>query len=385
MHRRSQPLPGCVRSRVAPQGQAGFAIVESQCQSAAEPFFAVDVAVCERCIEELFEPSDRRFRYPFLNCTDCGPRLTIALGAPYDRERTTMRGFPLCELCRAEYSNPTARRFHAEPTACAQCGPALALLDPSGDECLTRDPIGAAAEALHSEKIVAIKGIGGFHLACLASSERANGRAASAQGVVTKSHSRSWSATRPMRRPCVSSKRPELALLESAARPIVLARRRPSAQVAGAVAGQSPYLGLMLAYTPVHHLLCHALGGAPLVMTSGNASHEPIAFEEEDARRRLRPLSDRILTHNRPIELRLDDSVVRWSNGAASTLRRARGLCPRPTPLGAELKRPLLALGAHDNATFALGRGDHAPRQPPPRGFVERIGERRLRRRHRPL
>ncbi|HEY1534459.1 MAG TPA: carbamoyltransferase HypF, partial [Polyangiaceae bacterium] len=357
---RSPPLASiaalCSRS-IAPDGRPGFSIVDSV-GGEAKPFVLPDVATCEHCLSELFEPTNRRFHYPFSNCTECGPRLSIVASAPYDRARTTMRGFPLCEACRAEYEDPDNRRFHAEPTACAACGPELSLLDSAGDT-LPGDPLSGAAAALRAEQVVAVKGIGGFHLACLASSEHACNELRRRKGRDEKPFAILVRGTAQALELCQVSA-PELLLLQSTARPIVLLRRRASARVADAVAGASPLLGVMLAYTPLQHLLCLAVGDAPLVMTSGNPSQQPIAFEDEDARLRLAPLSDRVLTHNRPIHLRCDDSVVRFVNGAQSTLRRARGLAPRPTPLGRQLRRSILALGAQDNVTFALGRGDHA-------------------------
>ncbi len=357
---RAPPLASisALRSRnIAPDGCAGFLIVDSVAGE-AKPFVVPDVATCERCLTELFEPKDRRFQYPFCNCTECGPRLSIIVGAPYDRARTTMRGFPLCDECRTEYEDPRNRRFHAEPSACAKCGPELALLDSAG-HTLDGDPLAGAASALRAEQVVAVKGIGGFHLACLASSERACAELRRRKGRDEKPFAILVRSTAQALELCEVSA-PELLLLRGTARPIVLLRRRASASVADAVAGASPLLGVMLAYTPLQHLLCLAMGDAPLVMTSGNPSQQPIAFEDEDARVRLSALSDRMLTHNRPIHLRCDDSVVRFVNGAQSMLRRARGLAPRPTPLGRPLRRSILALGAQDNVTFALGRGDHA-------------------------
>jgi hydrogenase maturation protein HypF len=360
--RRAPPLAAVagVRSeRIALSGQAGFSILRSDRGVDPKPFVSPDVGTCERCLAELFDPSDRRFHYPFLNCTDCGPRFTIIEGAPYDRERTTMRDFALCRACQAEYEDPSNRRFHAEPNACPECGPQLALLDGTGRQIDTRDPLRSAVEALQLEQIVAIKGIGGFHLACLAASERATAELRRRKGRDEKPFALLVRGVAEAAELC-HLERAECALLESPERPIVLARRRANARVSSAVAGAAPLLGVMLAYTPLHHLLCEAIGNAPLVLTSGNSSQEPIAFEEADARMRLAPLADRTLTHDRPIHLRCDDSVVRWSNGTQSTLRRARGLAPRPTPLGQRLRRPLLALGGQDNATFALGRADQA-------------------------
>jgi len=346
---------------IAPDGSRGFSIVESRhdCRSASTPFVAPDIASCESCLRELLDPNDRRFRYAFANCADCGPRFTIIQGLPYDRARTTMRGFQLCAACRLEYEQPSDRRFHAEPIACAACGPKLELLDESGRSLDARDPLLAAAEALLAQQVIAIKGIGGFHLACLASSERAAGELRRKKGRDDKPFAL---LVRELPRALELCEFDTLArsLLTSPARPIVLGRRRDALSVAPAVAADSPLLGVMLAYTPLQHLLCLAVNDAPLVMTSGNTSHAPIAFEERDARARLVPMAARTLTHDRPIELPCDDSVVRSIEGTLSTVRRARGLAPRPIALGQRLRRPVLALGAHDNATFALGNAERA-------------------------
>jgi len=364
LRRRAPPRAEIAELRseaIAPDGRFGFSIIDStlEADSFSPPFVAPDIATCEQCLKELFDPSDRRFGHAFSNCSDCGPRLTIIESTPYDRARTTMRGFAPCAACRAEYCQPANRRFHAEPIACPACGPRLELLDSRGRPITTSDPLRGAAEALLAEQIVAIKGIGGFHLACLAKSD---------------------AATSELRRRKARDEKPfallvrdlphaiELCtfdafattLLTGPARPIVLGHRREGIDISQGVAGKSPLLGVMLAYTPLQHLLCRAVADAPLVMTSGNTSHEPIAFEESDARARLVPMSDRTLTHNRPIALRCDDSVLRSMHGSLGTLRRARGLAPRPIALGQRLRRPILALGAHDNATFALGLGEQA-------------------------
>ncbi len=361
LQRQAPPLASVaqVRSeRLAPNGRAGFSIVSSELGT-AQPFIVPDAATCQQCLSELFDEANRRHGYPFLNCTACGPRLTIIEAAPYDRERTTMRAFPLCSACRGEYEDPLNRRFHAEPTACASCGPRLVLLDPAGQPLAVADPVLESGRALLAGRVLAMKGVGGFHLACLASSEQATAELRRRKGRDEKPFALLVRGSAQASALCELSPA-ELELLESPARPILLARRRVAAQVALGVAGSSPLLGVMLADTPLQHLLCRAVNDAPMVMTSGNPSHEPIAYEDADARRRLAALSDGMLTHNRPIHSRCDDSVVRLVHGAPSTLRRARGLAPRPTPLGHTLKRPILALGANDNATFALGRRDHA-------------------------
>ncbi|HEY3665433.1 MAG TPA: Sua5/YciO/YrdC/YwlC family protein, partial [Polyangiaceae bacterium] len=230
--------------RIPPDGRSGFAIVDSV-PGDATPFVVPDVATCERCLVELLEPRDRRFQYPFSNCTECGPRLTIIESAPYDRARTTMRGFPLCRECRREYQDPENRRFHAEPTACAACGPRLALLDSEGNDA-GGDALAQAATALSAEQIVAIKGIGGFHLACLASSERASAELRRRKGREQKPFAVLVRSLAEAEALCEVSPE-EAVLLQSAARPIVLLRRRDSARVASAVAFASPLLGVMLA------------------------------------------------------------------------------------------------------------------------------------------
>lgn len=344
-----------------PLGRPGFSIVEStrEARSFAAPFVAPDIATCEPCLHELFDPEDRRYRHAFINCSDCGPRFTIIESTPYDRARTTMRGFEPCDACRAEYVAPANRRFHAEPIACPACGPKLELLDSDGCSLVGPDPLTGVAEALFAQRIVAIKGVGGFHLACLASSDLATAELRRRKGRDEKPFALLVRTVRHALELC-AFERLAVELLTGPARPIVLGPRRDGLCVSAGVAGASPLLGVMLAYTPMQHLLCRAVGDVPLVMTSGNASHEPIAFEEADARSRLVPMSARTLTHDRPIELRCDDSVVRSIHGTLSTLRRARGLAPRPIALGEPLKRPILALGAHDNATFAIGREGQA-------------------------
>jgi hydrogenase maturation protein HypF len=333
------------------RGERDFSILESQLDAAASPLIAPDAATCDRCLKELFDPGDRRYRYPFVNCTDCGPRFTIVVSAPYDRERTTMRGFELCAECRSEYENPESRRFHAQPNACSACGPTLTFGALRGAPALA-----AALEALRAGKLLAIKGIGGFHLACRADDE---------------------SAVRELRRRKGRDKKPfalmvadlaagealaelqprERELLATPERPIVLLRRRGGAALAEAVAPGCPLVGVMLPYTPLHHLLLAGVGTA-LVMTSGNASDEPIAFEDADALR-LAAIADGIVGHDRPIRLRCDDSVMRALPSGPVVLRRARGATPRPQRLEQPLRRPILALGAQSNATFALGREGH--------------------------
>jgi hydrogenase maturation protein HypF len=306
----------------------------------------------------LFDPADRRYHYPFLNCTNCGPRLTIVAGAPYDRERTTMARFPMCGACRAEYEDPSDRRFHAQPTACPACGPRLQALDANGRRIETADSLALFAAEVLAGKIGALKGLGGYHLVCDA---------------------RNVSAVAELRRRKYRDEKPfaimvaELAaagalcevhpgekeLLTSARRPIVLLRKRPSSAVAEEVAPRNPCLGVMLPYTPLHHLLTRAASGIPLVMTSGNRSDEPIAYQD-DAPTRLAGIADLFLTHDRPNHVRCDDSVTRVVDGVELPVRRSRGYAPRPIELPFQCARPLLAVGGQLKVTFALGRGRQA-------------------------
>jgi hydrogenase maturation protein HypF len=326
----AEPLP--------PLREHGFSVVPSP-KGAGSAVVPADVATCEDCVRELFDPADRRYRYPFVNCVNCGPRLTIVARVPYDRPNTTMAGFPLCPDCRREYEDPADRRFHAEPIACPVCGPRLSV------------PLEEAVSVLRDGGIVAVKGLGGYHLACDAASEAA----------VTRLRARKAREEKPF---AVMSADPlalasptdeELGLLASPARPIVLVRRRADAPVATPVAPGTPWLGIMLPYTPLHHLLC-ADAGTPLVMTSGNLGDEPIAVTDEDARRRLGGIADLVLAHDRPIHRRCEDSVVR----AAFPLRRSRGYAPGALPLPVAALRPVVAAGAELKSTFCVARGGEA-------------------------
>jgi hydrogenase maturation protein HypF len=347
-----------VPEELTPMGERGFAILLSD--GAGEPSAAVapDVATCAECLAELRDPADRRHRYPFINCTACGPRYTIVVGVPYDRARTTMAGFAMCGPCRTEYEDPADRRFHAEPIACPDCGPSVRLVN-AGGGAVPGDPLAAAAAALVDGRIVAVKGIGGFHLACRADDE----------GVVARLRARKRREEKPFAvmvpdaataRLLVSLSPAEEALLAGRERPIVLARRRPAAPVAPSVAPRSADLGVMLPYSPLHHLL---LGdaGTPLVMTSGNLSDEPIAHRDEDARERLGAIADLLLLHDRPIHTRVDDSVVRAVPGRRPLLmRRSRGWVPASLTLPVPAGRPLLACGAQLKSTACVAKGHRA-------------------------
>jgi hydrogenase maturation protein HypF len=349
--------------RRPPRGESSFAIVPSARSGHADRVVTPDAATCEACLAELFDPADRRFRYPFVNCTDCGPRFTIVRGVPYDRPRTTMAAFEMCAKCAAEYHDPRDRRFHAQPNACAACGPHAVLI---GGDTGAPDAVAAAARLLAEGAIVAVKGLGGYHLACRADDEPA----------VASLRARKRREDRPfalMTHDLAAARRlalveqQEAELLQGPARPIVLALRRDDAGVASSVAPNAPELGLMLAYTPLHHLLLadlRALGGDAIVMTSGNVSEEPIAYEDADALARLAPIADAFLLHDRPIHMRTDDSVVRAVRvGEARRplpLRRSRGHVPSSIRIPVRAPRPLLACGAELKSTFCLAHGERA-------------------------
>jgi hydrogenase maturation protein HypF len=360
-----------IAERREPVGETSFSIRPSGRRAAGEAQVTPDSATCEDCLRELFDPADRRHRYPFINCANCGPRFTIVREVPYDRQFTTMAGFAMCERCLAEYEDPRDRRFHAQPNACPECGPSLALLRGDGTPAPLRgapDPLATAVLALRDGKIVAIKGIGGFHLACRADREAA----------VARLRARKHREDRPFALMAASA---ELAgrlvrldglareLIAGVERPIVLAPRlEGAADIAPSVAPGTPELGVMLAYSPLHHLLLAelaALADVPaLVMTSGNASQEPIAYRDEDAPARLGALADLLLVHDRPIQTRTDDSVVRVldapSGARQQMLRRSRGYVPSALALPGGAGRPILACGAELKSTFCLARGSRA-------------------------
>jgi hydrogenase maturation protein HypF len=336
--------------------RTGFAIVESDAAGAPSAPVSIDTATCDECVAEVLDPNDRRHRYPFTNCTNCGPRYTIVLRVPYDRPATTMAGFAMCAECLAEYHDPADRRFHAQPNACPVCGPCLAWHDLASGVRATRDAaLTEAVGALRSGRVVGVKGIGGYHLAVDATDSRAVaelrrrkarddkpfavmvGDVAAAGAVVELNDDVSRALT-------------------SQRRPIVLARRRAGTVIADAVAPGLPELGLMLPYSPLHHLLLADVG-RPLVMTSGNLSDEPIAHDDDDAANRLAPLVDGLLSHDRPIHIRCDDSVTRVAGRRPQVLRRSRGYAPEPIPLPFEPGRSVLALGAELKSTIAITKG----------------------------
>ncbi len=341
-------------AELAARGARGFAIAPSRGGGPASAPVPADTATCADCLAELLDPADRRHRYPFVNCTNCGPRFTIVRGVPYDRPLTTMAGFAMCAGCRAEYEDPADRRFHAEPNACPACGPRLRLLGAAEHG----DPVAGAAAVLLGGGIVAVKGLGGFHLACRADDEAVVAVLRGRKHREEKPFAvmvADLGAARVLARPTPQDEE----LLCAPERPIVLVPRRPGAPVAAAVAPRRVELGLMLPYTPLHHLLL-ADAGLPLVMTSGNVSDEPIAFRDDDALERLAGLADAFLVHDRPIETRTDDSVARTVLGRPQLLRRSRGHVPRSLALPVAAPVPVLAVGAELKSAFCLAAGARA-------------------------
>ena len=335
-----------------------FVIAPSQPGSGRRVSIPADLATCPACVEEIFDPANRRYRYPFTNCTDCGPRFTIARDAPYDRPVTSMAGFVMCEACQREYDDPKDRRFHAQPNACPRCGPRLRLLDSTGKDLASADPIREVAAALRAANVVAVKGLGGYHLAVDATSSEAVQLLRERKRRDAKPFAVMVRDLREARKLATISE-VEGKLLESVERPIVLLPRKRLAPVAPEVAPDNPLIGLMLPYAPLHHLLLAEVD-RPLVMTSGNLSDEPIVFQEPEALSRLREVADLFLAHDRPIVTRCDDSVARVVAGAPVLLRRSRGYVPRPIPLARPVARPVLACGAQLKNTFCLAAGDVA-------------------------
>jgi hydrogenase maturation protein HypF len=316
-----------------------------------------DVATCEDCLHELFDPADRRYRYPFINCTNCGPRFTIIQDLPYDRPKTTMAPFKMCPDCQAEYDDPTDRRFHAQPNACPVCGPRVWFqVGKSADQHIGRPAIRAARNMLAEGGVVAVKGLGGFHLACDATDDEAVRRLRERKGRVDKPFAVMSFDLETVERSCQVNDQ-ERALLTSHERPIVLLHRRPDCPISPLVAPSNRYLGVMLPYTPLHHLLLEPVDGFPvaLVMTSGNYSEEPIATGNDEVLERFAGLADAFLLHDRDIHARCDDSVTRIFAGAELPVRRSRGYAPYPVHLPFPVPQ-ILAVGAELKNTFCLTR-----------------------------
>jgi hydrogenase maturation protein HypF len=362
-HLRQQPPPMAhiesVNCRIIPpKGEVAFKIVTSQGEEKRRALIAPDTPTCDDCLKELFDPADRRYRYPFINCTNCGPRFTLIKDVPYDRERTTMAVFEMCSDCAREFHDPANRRFHAQPNACPQCGPSVRLLDDTGHEVVGNETILRAAFLLWRGAILAIKGLGGYHLACNAFDHDAVRRLRARKHREDKPFAVMAASLKAIKQLCLVSKEDEM-LLCSDARPIVLLRKRANIQIAEAIAPGQRHLGLMLPYTPLHHLLLADLD-IPLVMTSGNVSEEPIAYKDDDALDRLGKIADFFLVHDREIHMRCDDSVARTIAKQELLIRRSRGYAPEPIAVAVPFVQPVLACGAHLKNTFCLGKEHHA-------------------------
>jgi hydrogenase maturation protein HypF len=363
MRRLAAPPPAAVigdlRSWTIPVAAVdAFSILHSHEAAERRVSIPPDLATCPDCLSEVFDPGDRRYRYPFTNCTNCGPRFTITRGVPYDRPATTMAGFRMCSACAREYEDAGDRRFHAQPNACPACGPRLQLLEVDRTAVETADPIRTVAAALAAGRVAAIKGLGGFHLACDATSSAA----------VQRLRIRKRRDEKPFAVMVADLEQAagialigdaERRLLSSVERPIVLAQRRADGRLAQEVAPNNPLVGVMLPYTALHHLLMHDVG-RPLVMTSGNLSDEPLAYRNDEALERLAGTAELFLVHDREIETRCDDSVARVIAGAPVVLRRGRGYVPRAIAVSPAFDVPVLACGALLKNTFCIGTRDSA-------------------------
>jgi hydrogenase maturation protein HypF len=342
---------------VPPTGADGFTIAASERSGERRALISPDTATCDDCLRELADPGDRRHGYPFINCTNCGPRFTIIQDVPYDRPATTMAGFAMCADCAREYHDPADRRFHAQPVCCPVCGPSLRLVDRAGRE-IPAEPLATTARLLRAGSVVAVKGLGGYHLAVDAASESAVAALRSRKHREDKPFAVMVADLAGARRLCLVDQA-EAGMLSSPRRPIVLLRRRPDAPVAASLAPGNRYLGLLLPYTPLHHLLLREVA-RPIVMTSGNVSDEPIAYGDTEALERLAGIADHFLVNDRPIHMRTDDSVGRAFRRRELLVRRSRGYAPQPVALPWPFPRPVLACGAELKSTFCVAKGRHA-------------------------
>ncbi len=338
------------------RGYTEFQIEESLSREGEYQLVSPDIATCGDCQAEIFSPADRRFGYPFTNCTNCGPRFTIIEDIPYDRPKTTMQDFKMCPRCQREYDSPLDRRFHAQPNACPECGPSLELVSGNGKPVDGNDVIKTASQLLKAGKILAVKGLGGFQLACDATSDQAIELLRARKRRRSKPLAVMLGTLQEIEKHCLVSSQ-ERKLLDSPQCPIVLLGWKPGSDISKAVAPNLKYLGVMLPYTPLHHLLLKETA-LPLVMTSGNLSEEPIAKDNDEALRRLKGIADYFLLHNRGIYARYDDSVFMVA-GRPQAVRRARGYAPYPIFLPFRSK-PVLACGAELKNTFCLTKDEHA-------------------------
>jgi len=339
------------------EGGHDFVIRSSEAGEEPTALMLPDLAVCGDCLREMNDPADRRYRYPFINCTNCGPRFSIITALPYDRPNTTMAGFDMCDACRAEYDDPDNRRHHAQPVACPDCGPQLELRNAKGKTMARRDKaLLKAAQAARDGKILALKGLGGFHLVCDARSAEAVAELRRRKIRPVKPFALMYPSLDMARSDCTIIPEEEK-LLTSAEAPIVLLRRTAKPAVAENVAPGNPNLGVMLPYSPLHHLLMSELG-FPVVATSGNRADEPICTDEDEAVETLRGIADMFLVHDRPISRRCDDSILRVMRGRATVLRRARGYAPLPVVVKHDFAVPVLAVGGHLKNTVALAVRD---------------------------
>jgi hydrogenase maturation protein HypF len=346
--------------RLAMRGDREFTIVLSRQSAEIHALVSPDVATCADCLRELLDPADRRYHYPFINCTNCGPRFTITRAVPYDRAMTTMAPFTMCVACQSEYDDPADRRFHAQPNACPACGPRVCLLDRYGHDLgiPTHQVIARAAQLLRDHAVLAIKGIGGYHLACNPFDRQAVSALRSRKARQDKPFALMACTIEQVGGLCVVTPDEE-SLLNVPARPIVLLERRHDDGIVAEVAPRQSTLGVMLAYTPLHHLLLRE-AGIPLVMTSGNRSDEPIAYRDDEALAQLAHIADYFLVHDRTIHMRCDDSVMRAAGAETYPIRRSRGYAPTPLAVVEPFDRHILACGGAWKNTFCLARDRHA-------------------------
>ena len=334
-----------------------FEIVESSGEQTKTTLILPDIAVCDDCLKELFDPNDRRYMYPFINCTNCGPRFTIIESLPYDRPNTSMKNFKMCDNCRAEYEDPSNRRFHAQPIACSDCGPHIELWDNKGNVLADKsEAVKRTIELIKNGAIVALKGLGGYQLVCNAKDNDTVKLLRTRKNREEKPFAVMYPSLESIKSICEVSTEEER-LLESPEAPIVLLKKKNNASIkylsSYSISPDNPYLGVMLPYTPLHHIILKALDG-PIVATSGNISEEPMSITEEDALNKLSDIADYFLIHNRPIVRHADDSIVRVVAGSEMVMRRARGYAPFPVTFDSTDDNQILAVGGHLKNTVAL-------------------------------